>query len=283
MSRKPSRPAPESLALPPGGVDTHAHLDGDRYPDPRAVIARAQACGVSQVANVFLGPAAYAAHRDQVAGPGVFFLLGIHPHEAGQVDSEALRAMEQAFRSDPVLRAVGEIGLDYHYDFFPRAVQQEAFQRQLELACRVDRPVVVHSREAEDDTLRILERMGFAGRLVLWHCFGLGADWAAEILSRGWILSLPGPVTFPKNHALRAAVAGLPADTFVLETDCPYLAPEPYRGGRNEPALLVFTAREVARLRGEAPEEVWRRCGATARRFFGIPEETGAQVGQHVA
>ncbi|HCF05472.1 MAG TPA: TatD family deoxyribonuclease [Desulfomicrobiaceae bacterium] len=280
MSRKAPRPAPEAAALPPGGVDTHAHLDGDRYEDPLLVLERARACGVSAVGNVFLGPAAYAADHARFRVPGVFFLLGIHPYEADQATPDALAAMEAAFREDSRLRAVGEIGLDYHYDFHPRAVQQDALCRQLELALRLDVPVVIHSREAEDDTLAILERMGLTHRPVLWHCFGLGADWAAEIVRRGWILSIPGPVTFPKNHALRAAVAGLPPDSFVLETDCPYLAPEPYRGQRNEPALLVFTAREVARLRGEDPALVWRRCGATARRFFGIQEETGAEGGK---
>lgn len=276
MSRKAPRPTPETMALPPGGVDTHAHLDGNRYEDPLLVLKRAHACGVSAVGNVFLGPAAYAADQERFRLPGVFFLLGIHPHEADQVTPGSLAAMEAAFGKDARLRAVGEIGLDYHYDFHPRLVQQDALCRQLELALRRDIPVVIHSREAEDDTLAILDRMGFAHRPVLWHCFGLGTDWAKEILARGWILSVPGPVTFSKNHAVRAAVAALPPDSFVLETDCPYLAPEPYRGQRNEPALLVFTAREVARLRGEDPESVWLRCGDTARRFFGIPKELGS-------
>jgi len=280
VSRKAPRPAPEAAALPPGGVDTHAHLDADRYEDPLHVLERARACGVSAVGNVFLGPAAYAADHQRFRVPGVFFLLGIHPHEAGQVDRESLTAMEAAFREDGRLRAMGEIGLDYHYDFHPRSVQQDALRRQLDLALRLDIPVVIHSREAEEDALAILDAMGFAHRPVLWHCFGLGADWAAEVINRDWILSIPGTVTFPKNHALRAAVAGLPADSFVLETDCPYLAPEPYRGQRNEPALLVFTAREVARLRGEDPALVWQRCGTTARRFFGIEEETSAEGGK---
>ncbi len=276
MSKKhPSRPLPQPL--PAGGVDTHAHLDGSRYPDPLAVLARARGLGVTAVGNVFLGPAAYAAERQRLAQPGVFFLLGIHPHEAGDVTPATLAAMEAAFQQDPQLRAVGEIGLDYHYDFHPRGVQQDAFRRQLELAQRVGRPVVVHSREAEDDTLRILEEMGLVHSPVLWHCFGLGADWAAEILGRGWIVSIPGPVTFPKNTSLRDAVTALPPDGFVLETDCPYLAPEPYRGQRNEPGLLVFTAREVARLRGETAEALWRRCGATARRFFGIEDDGDMQ------
>lgn len=270
MSRKQERELPETLGLAPVGADSHAHLDG-RGNDVDAVLARALACGVRTVGNVFLGPQAYAAGRSQFENhPGVFFTLGVHPHEAVNMTAADLAAMGQAFESDTRLRAVGEVGLDYYYDFSPREDQQHWFRRQLELARDLNRRVVIHCRDAEDDCLAILDQMGFAGRPLLWHCFGLGPDWAETLLSRGWHLSVPGTVTYPKALELREAVKIIPADRLLLETDAPYLSPEPYRGKKNEPALLGFTAREIARLRGEDMHELWQRCGDNVRDFFGV-------------
>lgn len=270
VSGKQERERPEALDLAPVGADSHAHLDG-RGNDVDAVLARALACGVRTVGNVFLGPQAYAAGRNQFDGhPEVFFLLGVHPHEAAKMTDADLAAMRDAFRRDNRLKAVGEIGLDSHYDFSPRDIQLHRFRQQLALARELDKPVVIHCREAEDDCLATLDTLGFAGRPLLWHCFGLGPDWARLLCERGWHLSVPGTVTYAKAHDLRQAVRLIPADRLLLETDAPYLSPEPYRGKTNEPALLGFTAREVARLRGEDLHELWARCGDNARRFFGV-------------
>lgn len=270
MSRHKERELPETLGLACVGADSHAHLDGRDF-DPLAVLARARACGVRTVGNVFLGPEAYWNFRDVFeADPDVFFLLGVHPHEAAKMTEADLVSMRQAFETDPRLRAVGEIGLDYHYDFSPRADQQHWFRRQLELARDLGKPVVIHCREAEDDCLAILDQMGFGGKPLLWHCFGLGPDWAERLLARDWHLSVPGTVTYAKSEDLRAAVPDIPADRLLLETDTPYLSPDPYRGKPNEPAFLGFTAREIARLRGEDANGLWRRCGDNARRFFGV-------------
>lgn len=271
MSKKKDRELPESLGLLPVGADSHAHLDG-RDHDLEAVLARALSCGVRTVGNVFLGPAAYAASRATFSPyPDVFFLLGVHPHDAASMTDNDLAAMDVAFRGDTRLRAVGEIGLDYFYDYSPRQTQIYWFRRQLELALQLDQPVVIHCRDAQDDCLTILDEMGLAGQPLLWHCFGLGADWAAELLKRDWHLSVPGTVTYAKAQDLRLAVQTIPADKLLLETDSPYLAAEPYRGKKNEPALLGFTAREIARLRGEDVHLLWRRCGDNVRRFFGLP------------
>lgn len=270
VSKKRERELPETLGLEPVGADSHAHLDGRDF-DVDAVLARALACGVRTVGNVFLGPEAYRASRtDFEDHDNVFFLLGVHPHDVAGMTEEDLSAIRAAFGEDQRLRAVGEIGLDYYYDHSPRQDQQRWFRRQLGLARELDQRVVIHCRDAEDDCLAILDEEGFAGRPLLWHCFGLGPDWAGLIVERGWHISVPGTVTYARSEALRQAVTVIPAERLLLETDCPYLSPEPYRGKRNEPALLGFTAREIARLRGEDVHELWRRCGDNVRRFFGL-------------
>lgn len=271
MSKKKVRALPESLGLPCLGVDTHAHVDS-RGNDIPAVLERAAACGVRTVGNVFLGPAAYRAERALFdALPDVFFLLGVHPHDAAKMTEADLAAMRHAFTSDSRLRALGEIGLDFYYDYSPPDIQETWFRRQLELARELDLPVAVHCREAEEQCLRVLDDMGWAGRPLLWHCFGLGPEWVEPLISRGWFISVPGTVTYAKSEALRQAVPHIPAERLVLETDAPYLAPEPYRGKHNEPALLGFTAVEVARVRGEDVRALWTRCAENARRFFGLP------------
>jgi TatD DNase family protein len=266
------RPLPEELGMPFGGVETHAHLDLEQYAeDLDQVLERAARCGVSRLGNVFLGPDAYHAgralfeNRDQV-----FFLLGVHPHEAGNFAENDAARMEAAFRADPRLRALGEIGLDYYYDLAPRHVQVDVFKAQLALARDLDAPVVIHSRDAHDQAVMALKDLGFADRPVLWHCFGGDRTQAREIESLGWHLSIPGTVTFPKSTLLRQAVAAMDLERLVLETDCPFLSPEPYRGKRNEPAYMAFTCREVALLRDMDPAELWVKAGNTARAFFNL-------------
>jgi TatD DNase family protein len=180
--------------------------------------------------------------------------------------------MRQAFAHDARLRAVGEIGLDFYWDTCPRVVQEEALRLQLDLARDRNLPVVIHSRSAAPQTLAALEAEGFAGRPLVWHCFG-GTD-AVPLLDRflanGWHISIPGPVTYPANRELREAVARIPHDRLLIETDCPYLAPQPWRGTPNEPALVAFTAQTVAACLGMDAPDVWRLCGANTRRFFGL-------------
>jgi TatD DNase family protein len=149
-------------------------------------------------------------------------------------------------------------------------VQQRLFQEQAHLARELDLPLVVHCREAVQETLDILIDTGMKDRKVLWHCFGGDWELAQNILGHSWTISIPGPVTFRKSDRLREAVAHIPLDQLVLETDCPFLTPEPFRGKRNEPALTVFTAQAVAKAQGRATEEVWAACGRTARDFFGL-------------
>ena len=270
--KKVQRTDPLSQSLPPVGVDSHAHLAGSEFDaDREEVLARAAACGVARIGNIFLEPAAFAEQKRLFDDhPEVFFVLGIHPCEGQTCDKAALEHMRQAFAKEPRLRAVGEIGLDFYWDDCPKELQYQAFQRQLDLARELAKPVVIHCRNAEEEALALLEARGFADYPLLWHCFGGAPALARRIVRNGWHLSIPGPVSYPANAALREAVAVIPDDRLLLETDSPYLSPVPWRGKRNEPAFTVFTVRQMAEARGVSPEELWQLCGDNARRFFGL-------------
>lgn len=278
MSKKKSsapKTSPLELALPHCGVDTHAHLDLNHFGDSiEAALSLAHQAGVSHIGNVFLGSHAYHSNAPLFAAhPEVFFILGIHPCEAQDNNPEELALLKAAFQSDERLCAVGEIGLDYYWKDCPHDVQQQTFIDLLRLARTVERPVVIHSRDAHEDTLSILESQGFAGYPLIWHCFGGDSALAARIVNNGWHISIPGPVTYPANTALREAVRHIPLERLLVETDCPYLAPLQWRGQRNEPAFAVFTAACIAAERQMPPAELWEICGDNARKFFGITED----------
>jgi TatD DNase family protein len=272
--------APESLGLPPAGVDSHAHLDLRHFgQDLELVLLRAKRAGVARIGNVFLSVEAWREGRDLFARhPEVFFLLGIHPTDAAGCAPETLEAMRGAFRSDARLKALGEIGLDYYWKDCPPPVQRAAFIAQLALARELGKPVVIHCRDAFADCLDLLVSQGLSGYPLLWHCFGGDAEQAETILSHGWHISVPGPVSFPANAALREAVRRIPLSRLMTETDCPYLAPIPYRGKRNEPAYAVFAAQAMAEARGMDAAGLWTACGATARAFFGLDAREDAEA-----
>ncbi len=271
MSKKKNRPLPESLALPMAGIDTHAHLDIEQFAnvDLDKLLYTARQAGIAKIGNVFLSTKAYDAGRERLGHyPELFFLLATHPNDSSAFDTLEKERMRQRFCTDERLKAVGETGLDYYWDDCPRTKQQHAFCLQLELARELDLPVVIHSREAEEDTLAILMEQGFSQRPVLWHCFGGDQKLADTILEQGWHISIPGPVSYAKNTELHQAVVNIPLERLVLETDCPYLAPEPWRGKQNHPALMVFTAMKIAQLKGISTEEVWLKSAETATQFF---------------
>lgn len=272
MGKKKPRLEPEALELPLGGVDSHAHLDLEDFDEDReAMIARAAACGIEQIINVFLGPDAYERNKAMFDDhPQVSFLLGIHPNNADTLTDEALERIRRHFSNDHRLKGVGEIGLDYYWDRVPHDVQKSAFIRQLELARQLEKPVIIHSRDANDDCIAILEEQGFKDYPVLWHCFGSGLELAGSVIDNGWYISIPGPVTFRKTDELQAAVARIPFERLLIETDCPFLAPEPWRGKRNHPALVAFTARRIAEIKGRSVSDLWKMTGDNARRFFGL-------------
>ena len=270
MPSKKNTPLPESFNLPPVGVETHAHLDFPEFSeDLDQVLDRARSAGVAWFGNVFLSTEAYRMHYPRLSAvSGMFFTLGIHPHEASTLSPAVLGEIAAMFAQDTRLRALGEIGLDFYWNRSPREIQVRAFQDQLALAKELDKPVVIHCRDAEQETLGILRDMGFAERPLLWHCFGQGRELAEQILANGWHVSIPGPVTFPKSATLQEAIAHIPLSRMVLETDCPFLTPQPFRGKRNEPAYLCYTAQAIAQLRGLPVQEVWTGCADTARAFF---------------
>ena len=234
-------------------TDSHCHLAGDEFAgDLQAVVARAREAGVSR-ALVILAAEDDAeiarAATVTAAWPPCRFAVGVHPHHAHLFASnpgDAAELVERRLDSLPAARAVGEIGLDYHYDFSPKEVQQEVFRQQLRLARARRLPVVIHTREAEEDTLQILEAEGGPELRGVFHCFTGGVAAAKRALETGFYLSLPGILTFPKAGELRDAVRTVPLDRLLIETDSPYLAPIPYRGKRNEPAFVARVAERLA-------------------------------------
>ena len=253
-------------------TDSHAHLDDPRFEvDLPAVLERAHAAGVERVLTISGGtnPNELArAVRLAEAHPHILAAVGLHPHEARHANDELLAALEHLARSPRVL-AWGEIGLDYHYDHSPREQQREVFRRQLQSARRLRLPVIVHCREAWEDCLALLaEEWAASGLGGILHCFTGDSEAARRALDWGFLISFAGNVTFPRAENLRTAARGVPLDRLLIETDCPYLAPQPMRGKRNEPAFVVETAAALGRLHGLNGEEMGARTTENFLRLF---------------
>jgi len=256
-------------------TDSHCHIAGEEFiADLPDVVARAKAAGVSRALVILAAEDdAEVARAATVlaAWPECRFAVGVHPHHAHLFASDpeaAARAVAGRLDALPAARAVGEIGLDYHYDFSPRELQHAVFRAQIRLALGRDLPIVIHTREAEDDTLRILAEEG-GGRLRgVFHCFTGDAAAAARALATGFFLSIPGVVTFPKAESLRQALPGLPADRLLVETDSPYLAPIPHRGKRNEPAYVAKVVEQLATAAGVSPSAIGEATDRNFDRLF---------------
>jgi TatD DNase family protein len=247
-------------------IDTHCHLDSCEPPDAELVEA-ARAEGVTRLATVGMnGPSIERALEAAREFDEVVAIAGRHPHHAEGFGDADLEEIERA-AEDPLVRAVGETGLDYFRDRAPRDDQRRAFEAQLDLAARRELPVVIHTRAAEDDTFAILAERA-EGLTVILHCFS-APDRLDECVERGYLCSFAGNVTYPKNEGLQAAARDVPADRILVETDSPYLSPQPRRGRPNEPANVVHTARFVADLRGVGYEELERTVEANAAAVFG--------------
>ena len=257
-------------------VDSHAHIDGEEFDADRdEVVARARGAGVRAILNVGTGDP-HGGTFERALGVAetyedVYFAVGVHPHDAKLYDDAAEHYVGDLLHGNTRAVALGEIGLDYHYDHSPREVQREVFARQLRLAKSLSLPVIIHSREADAETLEILraEYEG-AARGGVMHCFGGGPALAEGALGLGFYISFAGNVTFKKADALREVALTVPAERLLVETDCPYLAPVPHRGRRNEPAHVVETARFLAGLRGVSPEEFGRATSKNFSRLFGV-------------
>src|SRR5215212_5757279 len=257
-------------------VDSHAHIDGPEFDaDRNAVIERAHAAGVTTILNVGTGdPHSTVFERAIDLGrkePSIYTAIGTHPHDARLYDDAAELKTKQLLASGERTIAWGEIGLDFHYDNSPRDLQMDVFKRQLRAARECNLPVIIHTREAETETIEILQS-DYAGadRRGVFHCFSGSKDLAARALDLGFMISFSGIVTFRKAEELRDVAKQVPLNRLLVETDCPFLAPVPYRGKRNEPAYVVEVARCIAQLRGVELEEVARLTTENFKRFLNI-------------
>jgi TatD DNase family protein len=256
-------------------IDSHCHLADDAFvKDLPDVIARAQAAGLTQALCILAADNPVEAERARELvrmWPALRFGIGLHPHQAGQFSGRAADVVPMVrgvITSISEARALGEIGLDYHYDFAPKDVQHEVFRLQIRLARELDLPIIIHTREAEEDTLAILrEESGGTIRGVM-HCFTGSPRLAEEALALGMHISFAGIVTFPKGANVREVAAVVPADRLLCETDSPYLAPTPHRGKRNEPSWVLRVAEELATLRGVSLDDLRRQTGANFDALF---------------
>jgi TatD DNase family protein len=268
-------------------VDSHAHLDGKQFDSDREhVIARAREAGVTTMVAIGNGdgpPELDAGIKLAEQYPFIYATIGIHPHEARLASDHAYSDMERLARHPKVI-AWGEIGLDYHYDHSPRDTQQQVFIRQMELAAAAKKPIVIHCRPSDnsdnawDDCLQLMNEHWAPNRIGgILHCFTGNWDQAKRALDIGFMISFAGNVTFPKAQQIRDAALEVPLDRMFIETDCPYLAPIPYRGKRNEPAFVKETARKIGELRGLSMEEVGEHTFHNFYNFFKISEITEKQ------
>jgi TatD DNase family protein len=257
-------------------IDSHAHIEGSEFDaDREAVIQRALDAGVEIIVCVGDGEVAADSHaaafRVAEEYPFIYTTVGVHPHEARLLDDN-LYAKLMDLSQHPKVIAWGEIGLDYHYDNSPREVQREAFRKQLRMARERRLPISIHTREAEADTLAVLdEEWTGAGIGGVIHCFTGTRAFAEAAVERGFSISFSGVITFKKADDLRATAKHLPMEKLLIETDSPFLSPVPYRGCRNEPAYVVETARAIAELRGVEPEEMGRATSENFKRLFKLP------------
>lgn len=258
-------------------IDSHCHLADDAFAgDAEAAIARAQAAGIEGALCIVDASSVVERERARaLAGrwPALRFAVGVHPHRAAEW-TRRLAAVEAAVTDAaaalPGVVAVGEIGLDYHYDFAPRDVQREVFATQVALARRLGRPVVIHAREADDDVLDLLLDVGGGAVRGVFHCFTGSEATGQRVVEAGFYVGIGGIVTFPKGERIRALARALPLDRLLLETDSPYLAPVPHRGRRNEPAFVGRVAEAVAALRGITPAEVADTTGRGYATLFDV-------------
>ena len=237
-------------------VDSHCHLDDAKFDEDREqTIERAVAAGVTRLLAIGTAngpPDLEVAIRLADRYPFIYATIGVHPHDASKATEETFARLRE-LASHPKVIAIGEIGLDYHYDFSPRDVQRAVFDRQLAIAAEAGKPIVIHTREAWDDTIGQIHDLPSGG---IMHCFTGDAAQARQALDLGFLISFGGVLTFPKAESLREAARIVPDDRILVETDCPYLAPVPHRGKRNEPAFVVETARRLAEVRGTTQESV---------------------------
>lgn len=251
--------------------DSHAHLDDRRFGDDREeILLDLKNHGVTRIMNI--GCDLGSSERSIALADTydfVYAAVGSHPDDADHVDGKLLDLYRQ-MASHPKVKAIGEIGLDYHYEDVPRAQQIIAFEEQIELAEALDLPVIVHMREATEDAMAIVKR--HPDLRGVFHCFSGSSDLARWLVDRGWYLGFTGVVTFKNARRALEAVDAIPVDRILIETDCPYMAPEPHRGRRNDSRLVPLVAAKIAERKGLTPEEMGIQTTKNANTLFRIPE-----------
>jgi TatD DNase family protein len=261
-------------------IDTHCHLDMEPYADDlEEVLARARLHGVTRIITVGID-AESSAKAVCLAEkyPQIFATVGAHPHNAAGLSDVDYLLLEK-LAAHPKVVAYGEIGIDLFHNFSPPDLQAEHFSRQVELAKELNLPLVIHDRDAHKEVMRILQKFAPFPAGGVMHCFSGDADLASRVIELGFYLSIPGVVTFKKSEMLQEAVRAIPTESLLLETDGPYLAPEPRRGRRNEPSLLLFTAARVAELKSVSLDDLARITTENAEKLFGLPAETDTDFG----
>lgn len=256
-------------------IDTHAHLDNERFvQDLDDVLQRAATSGISHIVTI---GCSLETSRQSIAlaerYPQIYAAVGIHPHDAMEATESAISDLRDLVTKNDKIVAIGETGLDFYRDHCPRDVQRAAFRRQISLAKEVGLPLIIHDRDAHDEILTILreEQAEQVGGVL--HCFSGDTEMARACIEMGFFISFPGTLTYPGNNALREVAKAISTDHMLIETDCPYLAPQPLRGRRNEPAFVRHTAEELARVKGLSTEDIARITTFNAHRLFGIGEQ----------
>ena len=265
-------------------IDSHAHIDGPQFADDRdAMLSRARAAGISTILAIGTGPGPEkldAALPYAESHNWIYTTVGIHPHDAKEVTPDHLDTLA-ALSKHPKVIAWGEIGLDYFYDHSPRDVQERVFRQQMELAQAANLPIIIHCRDAWDVCLRLLDEAwkptGLGGIL---HCFTSTLDHAQKGLDLGFLISFTGNISYPKAQNIRDVAKALPLSNILIETDSPYLAPQPHRGKRNEPAYVVEVAKALANVRDLGLPEIAAKTTENFRRFFRLtrPDASTAEV-----
>ena len=250
--------------------DTHAHLDDRAFDEDReALLASLPEQGLALVMNP---GCSLESSRNTVklaaAYDYIYAAVGSHPDVADEVNEEVLEEYRQLCKNNPKVKAIGEIGLDYYYEDIPREVQQKAFLMQMELARELDLPVIVHERDAHEDGMKIVRE--FPDVKGVFHCYSGSAEMARQLVNEGWYIGFTGVLTFKNARKAVEVAASIPLDRIVLETDCPYMAPVPFRGKRNDPGKLVHMAEKLAEIRGLSVEEIHRITTENGRRLYRI-------------
>lgn len=251
--------------------DSHAHLDGERFDEDRdLVLERAKAGGIDFIMNpgADFDSSVRATELAQKYDM-VYAAVGIHPHDASSLDEHMLSMIEMLSKK-PKVKAIGEIGLDFHYDYSPRDVQRHWFREQLRLAKRLNMPVIIHDREANQETFDTLSEEKAFETGVLMHCYSGSAELAKEYVKKGAYISIAGPVTFKNSRKLLEVVSAVPLERLMIETDSPYMTPEPFRGKRNESLYVAYVCEKIAQIKQIELREAAEATTANAKRFFNI-------------